>query len=173
MATEKRRMRLGTGRSRRQDAGMQNHSLAELVPILQLAIGPVILISGVGMLLLTFTNRFGRVVDRTRGLVRELAAGPDAATASLLRAQAEILTRRAAILRLSITLAAVAALLAGILILLLFLGALLELKVGGAVVLAFAAAVTSVIGALVAFIRDLNLALTALRLDLRLAPPAR
>ena len=152
---------------------MQNHSLAELVPILQLAIGPVILISGVGMLLLTFTNRFGRVVDRTRGLVRELAAGPDAATASLLRAQAEILTRRAAILRLSITLAAVAALLAGILILLLFLGALLELKVGGAVALAFAAAVTSVIGALVAFIRDLNLALTALRLDLRLAPPAR
>ena len=130
MATEKRRMRLGTARSRRQDAGMQNHSLAELVPILQLAIGPVILISGVGMLLLTFTNRFGRVVDRTRGLVRELAAGPDAATASLLRAQAEILTRRAAILRLSITLAAVAALLAGILILLLFLGALLELKVG-------------------------------------------
>ena len=40
---------------------MRNHSLDELVPILQLAIGPVILISGVGMLLLTFTNRFGRV----------------------------------------------------------------------------------------------------------------
>ena len=50
---------------------MQNHSLTELVPILQLAIGPVILISGVGMLLLTFTNRFGRVVDRTRGLAVE------------------------------------------------------------------------------------------------------
>ncbi|MFM9080058.1 MAG: DUF2721 domain-containing protein, partial [Opitutaceae bacterium] len=118
---------------------MQNHSLTELVPILQLAIGPVILISGVGMLLLTFTNRFGRVVDRTRGLVRELAAGPETAQAGLLRAQSEILTRRASILRLSITLAAVAALLAGVLILLLVLGVLLELRVGGAVVLVFAA----------------------------------
>lgn len=151
---------------------MRNHSLDELVPILQLAIGPVILISGVGMLLLTFTNRFGRVVDRTRGLVRELAAGPEAATAALLRSQAEILTRRASILRFSITLAAVAALLAGILILLLFLGALLELRVGGVVVLVFAAAVTSLIGSLLTFIRDLNLALTALRLDLRVIPAA-
>ena len=122
---------------------MQNHSLTELVPILQLAIGPVILISGVGMLLLTFTNRFGRVVDRTRGLVRELTAGPEAAHAVLLRAQAEILTQRASILRLSITLAAVAALLAGVLILLLFLGVLLELRVGGAVVLVFGAAVVA------------------------------
>jgi hypothetical protein len=150
---------------------VQNHSLTELVPILQLAIGPVILISGVGMLLLTFTNRFGRVVDRTRGLVRELAAGPDTAQAGLLRAQAEILTRRASILRLSITLAAVAALLAGVLILLLFLGVLLELRVGGAVVLVFAAAVVALIGSILAFIRDLNLALAALRIDLRLAPP--
>ena len=152
---------------------MQNHSLTELVPILQLAIGPVILISGVGMLLLTFTNRFGRVVDRTRGLVRELAAGPEVAHAGLLRAQAEILTQRASILRLSITLAAVAALLAGVLILLLFLGVLLELRVGGAVVLVFGAAVAALIGSILAFIRDLNLALAALRIDLRLAPPAR
>lgn len=152
---------------------MQNHSLTELVPILQLAIGPVILISGVGMLLLTFTNRFGRVVDRTRGLVRELTAGPEAAHAVLLRAQAEILTQRASILRLSITLAAVAALLAGVLILLLFLGVLLELRVGGAVVLVFGAAVVALIGSILAFIRDLNLALAALRIDLRLAPPAR
>jgi hypothetical protein len=152
---------------------VQNHSLTELVPILQLAIGPVILISGVGMLLLTFTNRFGRVVDRTRGLVRELAAGPAVAHAGLLRAQAEILTQRASILRLSITLAAVAALLAGVLILLLFLGVLLELRVGGAVVLVFGAAVVALIGSILAFIRDLNLALAALRIDLRLAPPAR
>lgn len=152
---------------------MQNQTLTDLVPILQLAIGPVILISGVGMLLLTFTNRFGRVVDRTRALVRELAAGPGATHAGLLRAQAEILTRRASILRLSITLAAVAALLAGVLILLLFLGVLLELRVAGAVVLVFAAAVAALIGSILAFIRDLNLALAALRIDLRLAPAGR
>jgi hypothetical protein len=34
-------------------------TLAELIPILQIAIGPVILISGVGLLLLSMTNRLG------------------------------------------------------------------------------------------------------------------
>jgi len=47
-------------------------SVKDLVPILQVAIGPVILISGVGLLLLTLSNRFGRAVDRSRLLVREM-----------------------------------------------------------------------------------------------------
>jgi hypothetical protein len=44
----------------------------ELIPVLQVAIGPVILISGVGLLLLTLTNRYGRTIDRSRLLMREL-----------------------------------------------------------------------------------------------------
>lgn len=39
---------------------------------LQSAITPVALISGVGLLLLTITNRLGRTIDRTRHLVTEL-----------------------------------------------------------------------------------------------------
>ena len=46
--------------------------LKELIPVLQVAIGPVILISGVGLLLLTLTNRYGRTIDRARQLMREL-----------------------------------------------------------------------------------------------------
>ncbi len=46
--------------------------LDELIPILQVAIGPVILISGVGLLLLSMTNRFGRVTDRSRTLLENL-----------------------------------------------------------------------------------------------------
>ncbi len=33
----------------------------DVLPLLQLAVGPVILISGVGLLLLSITNRYGRV----------------------------------------------------------------------------------------------------------------
>lgn len=47
-------------------------SLTQLIPTLQLAIGPVILISGVGLLLLSMTNRFGRIIDRARALNRDL-----------------------------------------------------------------------------------------------------
>ena len=43
---------------------MLTTSLHELIPVLQVAIGPVILISGVGLLLLTLTNRFRRAIDR-------------------------------------------------------------------------------------------------------------
>ena len=41
-------------------------SLEQIIPELRDAIGPVILISGVGLLLLTMTNRLGRAIDRAR-----------------------------------------------------------------------------------------------------------
>ncbi|WP_345111750.1 DUF2721 domain-containing protein [Candidatus Villigracilis vicinus] len=44
-------------------------SIQELIPVLQTAIGPVILISGVGLLLLSMTNRLSRVIDRARNLL--------------------------------------------------------------------------------------------------------
>ena len=57
---------------------MADLRFAELVPVLQVAVGPVILISGVGLLLLTMTNRFGRIIDRSRILAAQLHHGaPD------------------------------------------------------------------------------------------------
>jgi hypothetical protein len=53
-------------------------SLTEVISVLQTAIGPVILISGVRLLLLSMTNRLGRVIDRARVLSRELHAGAQA-----------------------------------------------------------------------------------------------
>ncbi len=152
---------------------MNSISLSQLVPILQLAVGPVILISGVGLLLLTLTNRFGRMVDRSRLLVRELAAAPGSAWAPNLREQLTILARRAAILRTSITLCSITVLLVGVLILTLFLGALLQWEVAGLVAAVFSIAVLALIGGMLAFIADMNLALAAARLDLQLAPMAK
>ena len=45
---------------------MTTSTVHDIVPVLQIAIGPVILISGVGLLLLTMTNRLGRAIDRAR-----------------------------------------------------------------------------------------------------------
>ena len=52
---------------------MSPTSLEQIIPVLRDAIGPVILISGVGLLLLTMTNRLGRAIDRARQLQNELA----------------------------------------------------------------------------------------------------
>jgi len=147
---------------------MNNISLSQLVPILQLAIGPVILISGVGLLLLTLTNRFGRMVDRSRLLNQELegeALAPGEAGG--LQAQIAILHRRAEILRLSIILGAITVLLVGVLILVLFLSALLKLEAGPLIIAIFCVGQLSLIGSMLAFIRDMNLSLKAVRLEIK------
>ena len=84
-------------------------TVTELIPVLQVAIGPVILISGVGLLLLSMTNRLGRVIDRARILDRELRPGsPEDPHRN--REQLRILIDRARLLRLAIVLASVSVL---------------------------------------------------------------
>lgn len=139
--------------------------LNQLVPVLQLAIGPVILISGVGLLLLTLTNRFGRLLDRARLLNRD--RGPSAPGEKAVRAQIDILHRRATLLRISVILAAITVLLVAVLILALFVAALFSLEAGWLIVALFCLSQISLIGSTLAFIRDMNLALAAVRLEIR------
>jgi hypothetical protein len=139
--------------------------VSELIPVLQVAIGPVILVSGVGLLLLTMTNRLGRVVDRSRLLGQELrSTPPDRGQA--LRAQLEILSGRARLLQRAIILASVSVLLAAILIIVIFVTALLGLDDAWLIGALFTASMAALIGSLIAFLMDLNQSLAALKLEL-------
>jgi hypothetical protein len=144
---------------------MPSIPLSQLIPVLQVAIGPVILISGVGLLLLTLTNRFGRAVDRSRQIGREMREATEAERGGLA-GQVEILFLRARVIRLSIIMAALSVLLASVLIIVLFLTALMRLEVGLAITMLFILCLTSLIVSLGAFIRDIQLSLKALRLEL-------
>ena len=145
---------------------MPSIHLSQLIPVLQVAIGPVILISGVGLLLLTLSNRFGRAVDRSRQLGREMREASEADRQRLGK-QVEILYRRARVIRLSIIMAAVSVLLASLLIIGLFLTALWSWEVGLVIVLLFICCLGSLIVSLAAFIRDIQLSLHALKLELQ------
>jgi multidrug efflux pump subunit AcrB len=140
-------------------------SLEQIIPELRDAIGPVILISGVGLLLLTMTNRLGRAIDRARLLKAELSKRTEAEREHL-QAQVAIIYRRAKMIRLSITLAAMSALLAAALVVTLFLTALLRWENGWLASIIFIGCMVSLIASLVAFIRDINLSLHALKLEL-------
>src|SRR3974390_3102505 len=74
-----------------------------VVQILTGSIAPVIVISGIGLLLLSISNRYGRVLDRARALLKELEHG-DAADvqAAHLEEQLERTYQRARLLRSSI-----------------------------------------------------------------------
>ena len=144
---------------------MPGTSVSELIPVLQVAIGPVILISGVGLLLLTMTNRLGRVVDRSRILWRELRTTAEADKQPVL-AQLRILPRRASLLQRAIMLASLSVLSAAILVIVLFLTALLRLEVAWLISGLFIACMTLLIGSLIAFILEVNQSLVALKLEL-------
>ena len=144
---------------------MNSLTLQQLIPVIQTAVGPVILISGVGLLLLSMTNRFGRVVDRSRLLARELPPA-GAPVREQLVVQLGILYRRAKIIRLAIILATASVLLAGLLIISLFLAALLQVEAALLVTICFILCVASLIGSLIVFLLDLQVSLTALRVEL-------
>ena len=138
----------------------------QIVPVLQLAIGPVILISGIGLLLLSMTNRFGRVIDRSR-ILADAITRVSADRAVVLRTQMDILWKRARLIRSAISLATGSVLLASGLIILLFLSALLGWEVVPIIVTLFTACMTMLIGSMAFFLRDINLSLEALQLEIR------
>jgi len=140
-------------------------SVAQLIPVLQTAIGPTILISGVGLLLLTMTSRLGRAIDRARLLAKELPGVAETERAKI-SAQLQVLWRRARLIRLAIALAAMSALAAAILIILLFLTALWQMETAWLIGAIFIVCMLCLSGSLVVFIHDVNQSLAALKLEL-------
>ena len=137
----------------------------ELIPVLQTAIGPVVLISGIGLLILSMTNRLGRVIDRGRSLAREFPEHP-VQLHSQLKAQLLILSHRARLLRNAITLATLSVLSAAALIIVLFLTAILHIEDAWLILVLFIGSMGFLITSLVAFLQDLNQSLIAFKLDI-------
>ena len=136
----------------------------ELIPVLQTAIGPVVLISGIGLLILSMTNRLGRVIDRGRSLAREFPEHP-VQLHSRLKAQLLILSHRARLLRNAITLATLSVLSAAALIIV-FLTAILHIEDAWLILVLFIGSMGFLITSLVAFLQDLNQSLIAFKLDI-------
>lgn len=147
------------------DPVMNSSRLSELLPALQVAVAPVILISGVGLLLLSLTNRFGRAVDRARHLRQDLGQASDAERRQLTE-QVDNLYRRARLIRTAIVMAAASELFAALLIITLFVGQLLSWPVALAVGPLFVLCLAALIVSLLAFMLDIRLSLAALKLEL-------
>ena len=144
---------------------MHPPSLEQLIPVLQLAIGPVILMSAIGLLMLSMTNRYGRTIDRARDLSRQRRENAPNAVGRI-EEQLVIIVRRAIILRRAIALAALSALLAAVLIILLFVTVLVNIDVAWALAIIFSASLACVIASLVYLIFDINQSLAALKMEI-------
>jgi hypothetical protein len=143
-------------------------SLSSLLPIIQLAITPVILISGMGALMITLTNRMARIVDRTRELAEEIpSADPD--ERKHLESQLDIMWARSLMMRRAVTCNGLSMLLACLLIVALFGAAMFDWNMKVMVLGLFAASILMLTASLVDFLRDIYVSLHALKLQVERA----
>jgi hypothetical protein len=138
---------------------------AQLISALQSVISPVVYISGVGMLVLSMTNRFSHSTIRVRNLAGERQKLEGAARARV-EAQIRILYARLRMLLLAIAFALGSVLLAALLIVTLFANYLFDTTFRGSIIVFFSLSLISLVLSLILFIRDMTLSLRALHEDL-------
>ena len=141
-------------------------SVVQLIRILTASIAPVIVISGVGLLLLSMTNRYSRVIERARDFIEDLDAAEDDTRRKLLVEQIRIIYRRARILRLAIILSSTSIFFVALTVLALFAGQVMGVKADYVSVPCFGLCLLSLLASLYFFIKDVTISLTALELEI-------
>lgn len=132
----------------------------EIGHIIQLAIAPVFLLTGVGTNMLVLTNRLARIIDRTRIIEERLDQGSLSATLSeeSVRAELGMLFRRAKKIHRAIFLSTSCALLICMVVAALFIADALDLKLGSMIAGLFVLAMVSLTGSFVYLLREIWLA---------------
>ena len=134
--------------------------------VIQLAVAPVFLLSGIGAILAVMTNRLGRIIDRARVLEEKLdSAGRE--MLPTMRTDLAILSRRAKLISRAITLCVATALFVCTVIAVMFLSASLRFDATISVTILFVAAMATFFLGLVWFLREIYLATVSLRIGPR------
>jgi hypothetical protein len=129
---------------------------------MQLALGPVFLLNGIGVLLAMMTSRLARIVDRARTLELRLPQAGEVEVEEIHRVLG-VTSRRARLVNRAITLSTVAALLVATIVALLFSTAFLTFPTGPVVAVLFVICMAALVGSLWCFLMEVRIATYALR----------
>ena len=141
-------------------------SLEEVAHIIQVALTPVFLLSGLAGLLSVFSTRLGRVADKVDTLSEAIASAEDEEAAELSE-QFDFLRKRSVALDIAVVLAALGGGATCAAVLALFVGFLFEATIARILFFLFGAAVLFTLGALIAFVVELLMAGQGLRAKAR------
>jgi hypothetical protein len=143
--------------------------VADLAKAIQLALAPVLLLSGIAALLGVMTGRLARIIDRGRafaeGRVRSLS--PDHVSIALERQNLE---PRRHLTSSAITTTTIAALMVCVVIASLFLEVMLQTPLKWFIGTLFAAAMSSLVVGLTFFLREVHLAMRTVRIAVTHTP---
>ncbi|MCX6108360.1 MAG: DUF2721 domain-containing protein [Proteobacteria bacterium] len=156
----------------------------ELVQIMQASIAPVTLISGVGLLILSMTNRYGRAIDRTRELLKAIegesvgegeGAGPAVADVHHVdhhfKRQIRILYTRALLMRWAIGAEIGSIFSTGLTIFLIYVHLAFGNNLSAFAQTSFITALVLLIVGMGLYLVDMRLSLKALHLEIRAVDP--
>ena len=144
---------------------MQEAAISSVAHVIQLAVAPVFLLTGVGAILSVLINRLARIVDRFRALERHLP-GVEEIDTQQNQTEMNILSRRARLIHWSISLCTICALFVCVVIATLFVGSVLGVDLSGAIALLFIAAMLALITGLLSFLREISLATGSIHVSL-------
>jgi hypothetical protein len=131
--------------------------------VIQLAVAPVFLLTGVSGLLGVLTNRLARIIDRARVLEERLAKAPEPDQAAL-HDELRLLSGRARLINTAVSLCTVCALLICAVIVALFVGAFLSTDASVLIGVVFTGAMLALFTGLVSFLREIYVATRNLRI---------
>lgn len=137
--------------------------------IIQLAVAPVFLITGVGSILAVLVNRLARIVDRARRIEERLPNTP-ATERAPLRVELRRLAKRARLIHWAITLCITCALLVCAVVAALFIGDFITLDMAELIAALFVTAMSLLIVALLCFLREIYLAVVGLQIGMNIDP---
>ena len=138
-----------------------NIQISDIGHVIQLAIAPVFLLTGVATKLTVLTNRLARIIDRTRVLDDVLKQGPDEEFFS----ERETLYVRAHLINTAITSSTACGLMVCLVIALLFLGDTTNLPLDQYIAGLFVIAMLGLISSFVFFLREIFIASRFMRMQ--------
>jgi hypothetical protein len=133
----------------------------DIVHLIQSAVAPVFLLSGVGVTLGVLTNRLARIVDRARHL--EMQKHDEIARAEFTSTSLRVLARRAHYINIAITLCTISALLVSLVVVSLFTSAFVAVNLSLLIAILFVLAMVCLTAAFGAFLFEVRLATRALQ----------
>jgi Protein of unknown function (DUF2721) len=134
----------------------------DITYLIQLAVAPVFLLSGVGVTLGVLTNRLARIVDRARVAEKEMTS--HATESGSLERHLRVLRLRARYINFAIAASTVSAVLVSLCVVMLFVHALSGIKLTTAIAVAFVSSMLSLTAGLVAFLIEVRISIATLRI---------
>lgn len=136
---------------------MLNLQLSDVSHIIQLAIAPVFLLTGVSAKLSVLTSRLARIIDRSR-VVEDLLQQPDPAHHEVWLQELHELYERSHLINRAIMLSTSCGLLICLVVASLFLGDALNVSLDKLIALLFVLGILSLIGSFMYFMREIQVA---------------